>query len=388
MSNTREKIAAASPEKQLASLIQTLDKWLGGVYSALKKKDGELLRLSGEFPELKPLVSMNESLIELLEDQVESLDILKKAKPGMLSSIVDFMYTMVVDPSHQSDKQKYMESLRALKTTPSKRKAPIEEEQDELSGNVEKILKDYKKTPELGEIRLSLQNSFLDSLQWEENPKILEENFGEIYRVLMKYFPKEIQKLANRAAVGLEEFLKRQIEEQEDLSTIEKNKKINNLGQTLDLVKTKYKIGIPQQKASQLFSNFIKIGSNEQQYLKVLEEYQSILESLNKTLRSQTNTYIQQLNQILANLPEGTSKETTFVVKRYRDYIFGLLDPAKSEGLVDQVSRLSSFFRQKFSPYLENEQKSTKQQTKKPEEKTPETKVPQMDIGLKPSDIK
>lgn len=351
---------AASQEKDLANLIQQLDRWLGQIYSSLKKKDSELLSLATQFPRLKPLAKMNDDLIGFLEDQVESLGILRQAKPGTMSSVIDFMYTMIVDPSHKSDKEKYMEKLRDLKEKPSFKKRQLDD--DEVAG-IQKILNNSLKGYQnlSSNIHRNLYVALSNSIDWQQDPEAISQALQNCYKILALSSDKD--EILKKLSQNLKQFLIEEVEDSSE-SRLEKNKQINQLETMFQQITSR------SSYRSNYFSGFVKMAADENQYIKVLKEYQDLLNSLESILTNQTNSYIQKLNQTLASVDEKTDKETIFVIKRYKNYIEQLFDVADTESLSGQFRRIKKFFDDSFAPSLEK-----MESTKKIEENSSETKT-------------
>lgn len=110
--------------KEFKEIAGALDIWLGSLYAvvsdlhkeALKSKS---LKLDADTKKavavsLDSMISACAELRKDIEDQKESLSLLRRSPPGYGSAIIHFLYNIAIDPSSPSHKAQYFDKLKKL----------------------------------------------------------------------------------------------------------------------------------------------------------------------------------------------------------------------------------------------------------------------------------
>lgn len=110
-------LTPSSIHNKLRKLTAHLDKRLIKLEKSLFAIQKQVLRFKKDFPPAVPQINML-SRIEELRSEIstvrQSLQALKRSKPGFLAAIVDFAYSWTVSPRSPSQKEKYLKSLEQL----------------------------------------------------------------------------------------------------------------------------------------------------------------------------------------------------------------------------------------------------------------------------------
>ena len=109
--------------KNLRQVISKLDLWLGSLEPIAIKLQNQALKARGQKLGENTSVDLNSlsdnisNLRDYIDSQRASLGLLKRAPPGIVSSIIDFLYSIAVDSKATSQKQEHFNKLRELDKT-------------------------------------------------------------------------------------------------------------------------------------------------------------------------------------------------------------------------------------------------------------------------------
>jgi len=338
-------------QDKLTVLIGKLDKWLGSLYSDLLKLQANALKMKSSLdPESKAelfipfnsLVAEVSQLKKFLEDQREALMILKRSPPGMAAGIIDFLYSVVVDPSSSTQKEDYYKKLRNLDKS-YRGTEQIGSELgtragvvvDETAQNVasEWINSDILKLSQLpddfttdfkSEVRQVMKQANLAVTQGEtvstdslieyietylENPldsqKILNTFFQRLEKNLLQDKDKKVR---DQVAASISQIY-------QSLTSSFKRKQLSPQAVPLD-------IGLDRSSALNVRLKKLATSTSD-----IVGTIKSIQENMNKYYEIlESNVYLNELDNVIKDI-SATDPKSQLVIEKYDNYVNELFNP-------------------------------------------------------------
>lgn len=352
-------------QKKFIPLINGLDRWLGTLYSDLLAMQAQILKLKSSLDsDLKKelLIPANSLISELsefknfLENQRESLSILKRTPPGRASSVIDFLYNVVVDPSSPSQKEEYYKKLKNLDKATYKgtseegsmfgMSSPLHESRIDNQAN-----KSVAQWFNLGYFENKNKNELIQ----------IEENLAASTKHLMKSASSE-EALA-KAAADFTNSIKQIFKDPTTIESVigQYFKDIEgNLLQVTKEPSNQQKLSDSFEKIKQAISNLFRKPASSTRQVKYAASAQDVVEAMNyfkeivgKYLKVvDSGQYLNQLDAILNDTTITSDPNAQMIIEKYNNYVTELFNPQirsvtqylnKIDGAIGAVSRTADF---------------------------------------------
>ena len=353
--------------KKLRELTEAADKLLGQVLTLLTNIKAPLFKLQSQsqYPvvasQAQSIVKINTDLEDFLKDQIEAIQILQKAKPGVGWAILDFMYGVLVDPHAKTHREEYMEKLRWVdKTQRAKELEEVVKTMTAKSKFIEPskfylrqiLVELYTIKPDfvlgVGE-RVGRLLSQAESTE-DINPKLL----SEVNTQFLKYNYKNLS--LDSLWKGLFEYLKSIFKQPSDVKILQSMElKIDKTNKVL-------------QATARVDNGFIKISQQLSTSLQDTSSITKLIDSWNNRSAEILNNF----QQIIQSTSEKQSPEFTNLLIKYFNFFNKLLNAKDAESAIAQLNKIKQL--------LEDLSNSIKEQTlKQPETNTQENSKKEVD---------
>lgn len=338
----------ANAHKELIKIVKLVDGDLGGLYGILTKAEKELMRISA--PKdldlhtlarvtmlIKSLTASTSSLIRTLENEKDSLAILRRAPPGFFSSIVDFIYSVSVDPKSPDKKKVYYDKIKSLDRTINKEVSSLSSmmgvKDAQLSLQAQEVVEIWARQHPIADL-LNLDIAELSKSAYESNNPINE--IRELVAFLEKnLIDRSTAKVATRAL-----FSQLSARLKEINATKEGATKIAPLLNKVEEALTA--LGLP---------TLPKQSSSEQRTtLAAASDFQTAISSYKSNLKYYQDNlskkkFLPQTDSALKNVGRENKAEMQ-ALRTLSSYIQSLYDPSSRTNIPAQVTKLEDLIEQ------------------------------------------
>jgi hypothetical protein len=352
--------------KELRKVINTLDKWLGGLHKSTLDLQKELLRTKGSKPpqeaedSINALIGLTAQLKTHLEGEIESLTILSRSPPGWTASIIDFLYAVTIDPKAPSQKKEYLDKLKKLDTAINKGVDTFGEEDPSFNKRIQ---------DKVGQIVASwkLERNEVDQANLE---KEIGSQVISIIRTPKENISQKLEDLlAKKAKIDLKkwESLFRALEP-ELLSMVSMTSKLEGRFRVI-----KEELYRRMQTASSLLT--IKHAAlSQKEVISLIQTYAEKFKKFKEMLDAKIIN--NQMNNALSGLGANASTKEIDIIQKYIGYVNLLLDPRKENGLTQYVKSIANTLQilESFLSFSSGSSLQSQAPTKGPKEETKDSK--------------
>ena len=358
-------------DKDLRKIIIELDAWLSNLNKIMQHLRKSMIK---EAPKVDSVVKIHVDALantasmigREIGNQKKSLKILQRTPPGMITSVIDFLYNVTVDPSADTQRQQYFNKIEKLDQGFNKDYKSVEHALNVPEFRINEGVRNavHSFTEEVKNKNLTdLEDSILrDRLSAFAKPiadnlftpRLLRERLGdlqdEITKALNIETPEQAQQAVINLLIKLEQAIKDQVPNEKHQLLQSGFITIRNLIGDLKQPSEKESYSLRETKIAE-----DKTSVNTQ-FHSIISNFQDQLSNLGGPEgNSFGEEYIRRVEEVASQLKEDAGEQKIALVERYITYVKGLLSEQNGSlrkkflSLMSNINNLEDVLREQAS---------------------------------------